>query len=285
MGAVYRLTRRGGLDRTRTIIYHRGRSKAIIALEGYDMAVRHWTREELVMALSLYCRIPFGQFRHGNSDVQMLANIIGRTPSAVALKLSNFASFDPELQERGIKGMQNASVADREIWDEFYGHWDVLAEHVELEKIDEDILAANEPSAPAKETESVAQVKQRRGQAFFREAILAAYFDRCCITGIAHRSLLRASHIIPWAVDAKLRLNPHNGLCLNSLHDAAFDRGLITFGPKLELVLSQQLEPHIPQEVFHNMFKAWEGKSIEAPERFAPSSTAMEYHRSHVFQA
>jgi putative restriction endonuclease len=31
-----------------------------------------------------------------------LANIIGRTPNAVALRLVNYASYDPQLQQRGI---------------------------------------------------------------------------------------------------------------------------------------------------------------------------------------
>jgi len=36
-----------------------------------------------------------------------------------------------------------------------------------------------------------------------------------------------ASHIVPWAEDERNRLNPRNGLCLNALHDRAFDRHLM----------------------------------------------------------
>ena len=47
-------------------------------------------------------------------------------PSSVALKLVNFASLDPSLKARGIKGASNASKLDNEIWSEFFNHWDIL---------------------------------------------------------------------------------------------------------------------------------------------------------------
>ena len=48
-----------------------------------------------------------------------MANLIGRSPGAVAFKLGNFGSFDPELKKRGIGGLPNTSKLDKEIWDEF----------------------------------------------------------------------------------------------------------------------------------------------------------------------
>lgn len=62
-----------------------------------------WTREELTLAVNLYCKLPFGRLHRLNSEVIHLANLIGRTPSSVAYKLVNFASFDPGLKARGIK--------------------------------------------------------------------------------------------------------------------------------------------------------------------------------------
>ena len=84
----------------------------------------HWTREELILAINLYCKIPFGRMHHGNPLIIEFANLIGRTPSSVTFKLGNFASFDPSLRARGIKGAVNASKLDKEIWDEFYRDWD-----------------------------------------------------------------------------------------------------------------------------------------------------------------
>src|SRR5215813_9057186 len=89
---------------------------------------RAWTQQELLKALSLYCQLPFGQMHARNRAVIALSREIGRTPSATALKLVNFASLDPKLHGRGVQGMRNASTADRLIWNQFYGQWHRLAE-------------------------------------------------------------------------------------------------------------------------------------------------------------
>lgn len=55
---------------------------------------------------------------------------------------------------------------------------------------------------------------------------------RCPLTGIADSELLRASHIVGWAEcdDDAHRLDVHNGFLLSALWDAAFDKGLVSFG-------------------------------------------------------
>lgn len=72
-----------------------------------------WTREELLFAINLYCKLPFGKLHSKNPEIIKLANLIGRTPGAVAYKLVNFASLDPSLQRRGIKGASHASKLDK----------------------------------------------------------------------------------------------------------------------------------------------------------------------------
>ena len=56
-----------------------------------------WTRDELVLALYLYCQIPFAKTKANNPEVIRLAHVIGRTPASVARKLGNFGAFDPLL--------------------------------------------------------------------------------------------------------------------------------------------------------------------------------------------
>ncbi len=65
----------------------------------HDMPRRDWTREELIVAFNLYCKIPFGRIHIRNPLVIELARAIGRTPSAVSWKLANFARLDPTLSE------------------------------------------------------------------------------------------------------------------------------------------------------------------------------------------
>lgn len=62
-----------------------------------------WTWDELILAMNLYCNLPFGKMHRLNPEVIELASVIGRTPSAVAYKLGNLASLDPSLKARGVK--------------------------------------------------------------------------------------------------------------------------------------------------------------------------------------
>src|SRR5687768_14434560 len=85
-----------------------------------------WNREELILAINLYCKIPFGKIHNRNPAIIELASLLNRTPNAVSYKLANLASLDPTLKARGIKGADKSSKLDKEIWNEFYANWDIL---------------------------------------------------------------------------------------------------------------------------------------------------------------
>ena len=76
---------------------------------------KSWTRDELVVAFNLYCRIPFGRIHKNNPDIIKIAKSISRTPSAVAMKMVNFASLDSFHKKRNIKGLQHGSKQDEKI--------------------------------------------------------------------------------------------------------------------------------------------------------------------------
>lgn len=67
-----------------------------------------WSREELLILLNIYEKIPFGMFHHDNPMLIELADRMGRTAGSVAMKLSNMASLDERLKARGIKGLSGA---------------------------------------------------------------------------------------------------------------------------------------------------------------------------------
>ena len=56
-----------------------------------------------------------------------MADAIGRTPSSLAMKLTNIASLDPEITSTGRRGLTGASAADRAIWDEMHNDWETFA--------------------------------------------------------------------------------------------------------------------------------------------------------------
>ena len=45
-----------------------------------------------------------------------MAELIGRTPSSVAMRLSNYASLDPMLQARGVIGLPGGADKCRSYW-------------------------------------------------------------------------------------------------------------------------------------------------------------------------
>jgi predicted restriction endonuclease len=260
-----------------------------------------WTREHSLIALNLYCKLPFGKFNKNNPVVRLMAGKMGRSANSLAMKLSNLASLDPIQRARGIKGLSGASNQDRAMWDEFNENiatLGVISEQLlhdlftndDLREVDflEPGKVRLEPGpirvAPTGPTEIEATVKVRRGQQFFRQSVLNAYGVRCCITGINVPRLLIASHIKPWGAFPTDRLNPRNGLCLSTLHDAAFDSGLITLDENFRLVLSKGLTKHFPQPALEHNFAPYAGKTIRLPAKLAePDEELLRYHRETVF--
>jgi hypothetical protein len=248
-----------------------------------------WSREQLIVALKLYCEIPFGKMHSLNPEIIRFAKLIHRTPSALAMKLTNLASLDPEIRSSGRKGLSGASKSDRAIWEEMNSDWPRLAEEigeiesvlgVKHEKVDE---AEGETENYIGETRS-AIIEARIGQRFFRRAVLSAYEFKCCISGLNVPDLLVASHIIPWRTDKANRLNLRNGLCLSAIHDRAFDLGFISISDDLCVVLSTRLRKLKLDPYINNTFCVFEGRPINIPRKFFPEADFLKHHRESLFR-
>lgn len=245
-----------------------------------------WTREQTLAALHVYFQLPFGQLHQRNPLIQHLAIWIGRTPGSVALKLVNFASLDPQVRASGRAGMSNASRLDKQIWDELNSNWDLVAD--EAARAYENYGSEHGVAPGADVAEDVpeiaegksvnAVVKVRVNQARFRRAVLASYNARCCISGLAVPQLLIASHIVPWSMDTKNRLNPQNGLCLSALHDKAYDTGLITVLPDFTVRVSKRLLDVDLDEFTKQTLSKYHGQCIALPERFKPNPNFLQAH-------
>jgi len=259
-----------------------------------------WTREHALIALNLYRKLLFGQFHHNNPMIMDVASRMGRSPSSLAMKLSNLASLDPLQKARGIKGLSGASKQDGNMWNEFQSRINDLGP--ESEQLLHDLFTKDdnrevdflerdrvrlEPSLkpPLGSTETTASVRVRRGQQFFRQTILNSYGVCCCISGINVPRLLVASHIKPWRDFPKERLDPRNGLCLSSLHDAAFDAGLIALDENFDVVLSTKLKRFFPSSALEQNFAQFEGQPIRLPDKLAePDPSFVRFHRKKIFQ-
>lgn len=263
-----------------------------------------WARDELIVAMNLYCKLPFGQLDRRTPIIIEVSEKLGRTPSSIAMKLVNFASLDPVQQARGIRGLSGASKADREIWHEFAANWEKMGTESEerfQELVGFESSAVNQrlirqksttsklnptkypPYRIIETTEAQVTTKIRIGQNFFRQMVLTSYGNRCCITGNPIPELLIASHIIPWREQSEHRLNPQNGLCLARTHDVAFDQGLITFDENYKLVLSLYLQEFMPEETLEHNFVAYAGNQLRPPEKFQPEPDFLRFHREEIF--
>ena len=247
----------------------------------------------MIAAFNLYCQLPFGKLHKINPQIVQLAGFLERSPSSVSMKLVNFASLDPAITGTGRVGLKGASHLDQAVWDEFNADWEGLAsesqtvlerlthEHGEVLLHDEDASLLIPPVLAEGRTRSTV-VQVRVSQSFFRRAVLSSYRGRCCMSVVAHLSLLVASHIVPWGHDASNRLNPRNGLCLSALHDKAFDLGLITVNDDFTVTLSAALM-HKADEFTRTVFLPLQGKRISIPERFVPEAAFLAHHRQNIF--
>ncbi|MCA6438277.1 MAG: HNH endonuclease [Bacteroidetes bacterium] len=248
----------------------------------------NWTREETIIAFNVYCKVPFKSSSKTNPTIIKYANIIGRSPSALNMKVGNFGRLDPELKKLGITGLVNGSKLEEDIWNEFNGNWNKLAfeseqlianfQNKQVEEIQE-IDLKNLPEGKERET----IIKARVNQNFFRSAILSSYNLKCCITGLSIPDFLVASHIKPWSKDKENRTNPHNGLCLNSIHDKAFDKGFITVTSDYKILVSNYFDNYSNEKAVNDFFKKYENHKIILPDRFLPSKEFLEYHQKNIF--
>lgn len=253
------------------------------------MKKSNWTREQTIVAFNVYCKIPFKSSSSRNPDVIKYAKIIGRSPAALNMKIGNFGRLDPQLKKRGISGLSHGGKLEKEIWDEFQNDWESLAYESEViiaklqnKKIENtvDVNLDNFPTGIERER----VVKSRVNQNFFRSAVLAAYNCKCCITGLPLPELLIASHIVPWHKSKKDRLSPENGLCLNALHDKAFDVGLITVSTDYKVVVSSCFEDFYPNKSVNDYFLKFHNKAITKPDKFPPQKEFLEYHNRKIFK-
>ena len=249
-----------------------------------------WTREELILTLSVYFQLPFGRLNRTTPEVKELARLIGRSDNSAALRLVNFAACDPYITESGRTGMPAGMSVCKPIWDEFAGDKEKLfleAQRIKaqlLNKPIEETLHITQRDLEGREKETV--IKQRVNQTAFRSMILYNYEKRCAITGINIPDLLVASHIIPWADSTpKQKLNPENGVCLSALYDKAFDRGLITISPDdYTICLSSALHEYETQSYYDKHFGCIAGQKLIMPIEHRPNRDYLAYHRDRIFK-
>jgi putative restriction endonuclease len=142
-------------------------------------------------------------------------------------------------------------------------------------------------------TSRIIEHRVRWRQHLFANAVLAQYQHRCGFCGLdtsalrGHR-LLVDSHIKPWAAsDNRERLDPQNGIAACSIHDSAFDTGLLTVQENLIIrratILESLLQPQTPADRLFGVATIQE--RLVVPDGMAgPGSSYLKYHARDVFR-
>lgn len=246
-----------------------------------------WNKEELIVVLDLYFKLPFGRLNKNTREVRDLAQLIGRTASSVAFRLVNYAACDPYILATGRHGMQAGRKICQPVWDEYVIDKERLffkAQNIKSKLLNtpiEETIQIDIENFCGYERETV--IRQRINQQAFRAMILANYENKCAISGIDIPELLIASHIIPWNADINNRLNPENGVCLSPLYDRLFDKGLITIREDYTVQLSRELMESSTKDYFSTYFLPIRDKIIHLPMEHRPNTDFLNYHHQNIF--
>lgn len=204
---------------------------------------------------------------------------------SLVLRMRNFQFLDPGITGEGKKGMSHVAKMDKQIFEEFQNDWGNLGAMAE-----ETVGLALFDATPEKGARPISSLTEKnkvsRERHFFRASVFASYENKCCITGLTLPALLVASHIKPYSKcrTSSNRTDPHNGLLLNTLHDKAFDQGLITVTKNYQIRVSQKIKDYAADDFTKTCLVGLEGQKIILPRNFLPDPQCLEYHNDIIFK-
>lgn len=159
---------------------------------------------------------------------------------------------------------------------------------LELERVDQAFQLGD------RLTEKLVERRVRLVQHYFARDVLNNCGYVCVFCGFAPHtllqsgsSLLRASHIKPWANSGPHeRVDTHNGLAACPIHDAAFDKGYLSVGNRHEILQAEILRESIVNDQGVKAYFAdlLSEKLLLPAHAKQPSPYYLEYHRQHIFR-
>lgn len=241
-----------------------------------------WSREDIIVAYALYCVTPLNQINPRNKAIQQVSEIIPHSVASIVMRMKNFRYLDPRV----TSGLKHVAKADKLIYEEFKHDWGALS--IEAENLTGLALFDASPLQGAKPLSSLTNHSRvSRERHFFKRAVLSTYDGRCYISGCKLPQMLTASHIKPYSKcrDESDRVNPENGICLNTFYDKAFDSGLLTITPSLKVHISPIVKTLADDDFTRFWLLDLEGIILPPPPpRFPPRKEFLEYHNDEIFR-
>lgn len=127
-----------------------------------------------------------------------------------------------------------------------------------------------------KKTQISTITKVRINQNVLRQVVLGNYNNECSLCEIKEKELLVCSHIIPWALNEKNRLNPQNNISFCVLHDKLFDKGYFSLDDNFNLILGNKIDSYINLLLKDLKFKK--------PRRDGPLPEFLIFHREKILR-
>ena len=213
----------------------------------YPRGGQSWTRDDFLVTLDLYLDDPEIEKRQDDDRVNEIADLMGRSPGSVSLRLSNFRALDPQVDS----GMENVGAPAQEIWDEYYDNEEELAREAELarERLEANVYVDDFPGTKSTgggddvtTGETTSTSTRRIGQRDFRKEVRDRYDDTCVLCDVDEPGLLQAGHILEWSEYEDPRGDPANGLLLCYTHHRAFDLNMFTLSEDYEIAVRPGLD-------------------------------------------
>lgn len=123
-----------------------------------------------------------------------------------------------------------------------------------------------QPTYDDERVQTYRQIKERRGQQKFRDALLVMYQGTCPITGCTVAAALEAAHIVPHRSENDN--NPENGLLLRADVHTLFDLNLIGIEPETCRI---HLHPSFKPDIAYRR-QLQEGKQIPIFKQASPTT-------------
>lgn len=247
--------------------------------------------------------------RNSSSLILKMVNLNGRLPNGAKSDLPFFLAMADapmayrSLYETVIQAAREIGISDPELPDFLENIADVavIAPVIDLETdsaIQSQVEALDEaiggtPRAlPSGETTRLVMHRTRIGQDAFSTTVRQRFGYACGFCGFSPKSLLKegllwGSHIKPWsASNDDERLDPLNGIAACRMHDAAFDRGLITVDDDLRIRRAQLLRSSIGSDagVEHYFGSVMQDRLRLPSSSEPPLAQYLRWHRNNRFQ-
>ena len=249
------------------------------------MANRLWTKEEFILTLDLYFRMPFGQIDKRNPDIIKMAELINRTPSSVAMRLCNYANCDPELKARGVKGLAGGYSQCIPYWNQYANkRGDLATAAMKCRKrlIESAFPENDEAYNHMSEWDSLVNELYDYK---FQSVVKKNYHDRCAVSGLMASQFLVACHIVPSMDTEESTIDASNGILMTLIYARAFTEGLIGFDANYKIHLSSELKSHQFDKGYYSLFKKYDGAELGIKDVIIkPNPEYLEWHMDTIFE-